>query len=437
MGLEIKSFRALCYNPERFGIDWSDLTCPPYDVIDSDEREDLLASSPYSFVNLTLSSPLEQTIGGDRNYTKVKSLLDTWIETGVLVWDDSEKVYIYRQNYLYHGQEKTRYGFIALLRLPEEKGWVLPHEKTHPGPKEDRFDLLSHTQAILEPIFFLLPDSEGEILSILRAGFESSQKRFYAKDKSGEHFVAGISDGRWINELKNMVYARRALIADGHHRYEVALAYRDFCRSQPDYDPKAWYNYMMVYFSPMTEENITILPIHRRVKGFSIRSEEELMENLGSLFSAQTAGWEDLIALSLGKDSEYTYGLTTDFGLFKISLNSGVDPVEVLSDLSDFSSEYRKLHVVVLHQILMPLLRIEQGEGHIVYEKDISKLKNLTTGEAGFVLRPTSLERIYSVALRGERMPQKSTFFYPKIRSGFVIFYGGKYGEIRASTGNC
>ncbi len=428
MGLEIRSFRALHYNPEKFGFDWSDLTCPPYDVIDSEERQELLSVSPYSFVNLTLHKPLDQEFEPDKDYSQVRNLLELWIKKGILVWDDEEKIYIYRQKYQYNEEEKTRYGFIALLRLPEEEGWVLPHERTHSGPKEDRFDLLTHTHAVLEPIFFLLPDARGEILDNLQREFEVCNERFYAKDRDGIHEVAGVSDRNWIESLKELVYGRRALIADGHHRYEVALAYRDFRRSHADYDPNAWYNYMLVYFSPMVERNITILPIHRRVRQFPIRSEDHLMKSLGVLFSARTSTWEDLVAISAGKESDYVYGLVTEFGKFKVSLSPKLDPADILSELNEFSPEYRRLHVVVLHHILMPLLRIKQSETNLVYEKDISAFNRLCPGEAGFVLRPTSLERVYAVALRGERMPQKSTFFYPKIRSGFVVFYEGKQG---------
>ncbi len=422
MGLEIRSFKGVRYNPDRFGRDWTDLTCPPYDVIDDLERESLLNLSDYNFVQVILSKPLSESIGMEvRDYSPVRRLIDTWLSSGVLVRDEEDSIYLYRQTYFYGDKERERWGFVALFRLPEESGWVLPHENTHSGPKEDRFDLLKQTRAILEPVFFLLPDKDKVILDHLRSA--EVVEEVTAKDDQGLHLVGRVVNGDWIDELKALVFGKRALIADGHHRFEVALRYRDHMKETGDYDPDAWYNYIMVYFAPMNPENITILPIHRRVKEFSINGEEELLNSLGNVFSVEVSKLSEMEAISRGERGEYEYGLVCNFGVFKVSLKKDLDPADLLEEsLPSFSKEYRRLHIVVLHNLLMPLLKVRQEEGNFSYEKSLEKALHPLPGQAGFVVRPTSLDRVYEVALKGERMPQKSTYFYPKVRSGFVLY---------------
>ncbi len=425
MGLEIRSFKGVRYDPDRFGRDWSSLTCPPYDVIDENERDQFLSLSSYNFVQVVLSRPLSESIGlgKDRDYSRVRNLLRTWMETGILKREKKDSIYLYRLRYRIKDATRTRLGFVALLRLPEEDGWVLPHERTHEGPKEDRFDLLDQTQSLLEPIFLLLPDHEEELLRHLESMETMFEGGEFAKEDNCYHEVVAVSDEAWITELRKLVFGRRALIADGHHRFEVSLAYRDYRRSKPDYDPEAWYNYALVYFVPMVERNITILPIHRFVRKFSVSTEEELLARLGDLFSSEVVSIKELERISEGLDDLYAYGLTTSFGAFRIKLKDEWDPCDLLKEMTDTSPEYRRLHVVVLHNVLFPLLGIDQREGNISYEKSLEKVLKVGRSQCGVVVRPTSLDKVYSLALKGERMPQKSTYFYPKIRSGFVFYF--------------
>ncbi len=424
MGLEIRSFRATHYNPEHFGWDFSPLSCPPYDVIDEKHRQQLLSSSPYNYVNVILPKPLSEALAEkqSKDYQKVRELINQWKEQGVFVKEDEEKVYLYKQIYRINDQQKIRYGFIALLRLPEDSDSVLPHERTHRGPKEDRFELLSEVQAILEPVFFLIEDEGKSLLEHIKSGWEQRGEVFFAKSLEEEHFCFGTSDRKWIEKLFQLVSEKRALIADGHHRYEVALQYRDFKKSQADYDPQAWYNYIMVYFAPMNEENITVLPIHRKVKEFSVRGEDGLVKRIKKLFDAYVCDDSVLKEISLGNADSYTYGLVTKFGKFEIKLKSELDPAQILTDEKQYSLDYKRLDVVVLHKILFPLLDIREREDNLEYEKSLESAIQLDTAMAGFILRPTPLNCIYKMALNGERMPQKSTYFYPKIRSGFVFF---------------
>ena len=423
MGLEIKSFRAAHYNPERFGFDWSSLTCPPYDVIDDRERQNLISLSPYNYVHVILHKPLSENIAHEeKNYEEVRELIDEWKASQVLVEDREERTYLYKQDYDFGGKQRSRYGFICLLKLPEEAGIVLPHEKTHQGPKEDRLALLSKVKAILEPVFFLVPDTDMEILQHLKFGWEKANSIFTSNESNGRHYCCGVSDIEWISELERKMFDKRALIADGHHRYEVAIQYRNLRKARADYDPDAWYNYIMVFFAPMCEDNISILPIHRKVKEMPVRSEDDLVKRVEKFFNAFVCDEKLLERISLGQEGPYTYGIVTNFGKFKIELKPDVDPVELLSQIHDGSEEYKRLHVVVLHKILFPLLGIKEVEGNLLYEKTLEAVLDLKGASAGFVLGPTSLERVYNMAIKGERMPQKSTYFYPKIRSGFVFY---------------
>ncbi len=420
MGLEIKEFKGTRYNIEKFGLDWTNLTCPPYDVIRDSEREGLISTSPYNFVNLILSTPLSSINNPDaRQYGSVRKLIEQWKADGILSREDKEGVYVYKQNYEYHGESKRRYGFIALLRLPDEEGWVLPHEATHEGPKNDRFDLVKNTMSILEPVFFLLPD-EGDIYGHIKFAIDGHEKEAVFADNDGKHFCIKIEDGAWIESLKKMTFNKRALIADGHHRYAVAQRFRAHMKESGDYDPHAPYNYIMVYFAPMLEENLTILPINRKALNFPIKSEEELLSRLEKWFDVYTSNDEELASLFYKKEG-YEWGLSCKFGKYKIILKDGIDPAQVLRDMGG-SAEYRRLYVVVLHKMLFPLLGVEDNEENLFYEKCLYEPGHKIEQGALFVLRPISFRQVYDVSLKGELMPQKSTFFYPKIKSGFVFF---------------
>ena len=425
MGLEIRSFRALHYNLDRFGKDLSNLTCPPYDVIDDKEREELLSVSDYNYVRMVLSKSLDESIKSEqRDYSGVRFPIDEWKRDGIFVRDEQDSVYLYRQTYKVGDQERQRYGFIALLRLPEEEGVVLPHENTHRGPKEDRFDLLAQVSAILEPVFFLLPDEDGGLLNHIKSGWNLTPEEWqvYIRDEISKHHCGAVSDKGWISHLRQLVFAKKALIADGHHRFEVALSYRDYMRARPDYDEAAWYNYIMVFFAPMRSDNLTVLPIYRRIVDWKFQGEDKLLEAVDRFFDTLVASREDLRRISRGEFGDYTFGLVTRSDSFRLSLRKDIDPVEVLGELAGVSDDYKRLNVVVLHYILLPLLGVNQEEGSIVYEKSLDEILSVEEDQLGIVLPPISVEQIYEIALKGERMPQKSTYFYPKIRSGVVFF---------------
>jgi len=420
MGIEIKAFKGTRYNIEKFGRDWTDLVCPPYDVIRDSEREGLLSTSPYNFVNLILSIPLSSINNAEaRQYGSVRKQIEQWKQEGVLLKDDKEGIYAYKQDYEYNGEKKTRYGFIAILRLPDEDGWVLPHENTHDGPKDDRFDLIKNTMSILEPVFFLLPD-DGAIFKHIKEVVDKDADDIVIARNDGMHYCRKIEDGIWIDELKKMAFSKRALIADGHHRYAVARRFCEYMKEQGSYDPDGPYNYIMVYFAPMLEENLTILPINRKVLNFPIKDEDELLSKVEKWFDVFSATDEELADI-VNQTTGYEWGIVCPFGMYKIRLKDSIDPAQVLKDMGG-STEYRKLYVVVLHKMLFPLLGIEDSEENLSYEKHLYEKGSKVEQGALFVLRPISFRQVYDVSLKGELMPQKSTFFYPKIKSGFVFF---------------
>lgn len=416
----IKPFKALRYDARVAGR-LDRVYAPPYDVISPKEQVALKARSAFNFVRLELPEGRD----GAEKYAAARRTLEAWKKSGALKLESEPSIYVYVQDYRENGRKATRVGFLAAMRLDE--GAVLKHENTLARPKKDRMALLKQVRANLSPIFGLFEDASGSVQRALL--------RSVAAKPAVDVTIDGVRHRMYVESRPGVIAAvRRGLaskpmfIADGHHRFEVASMYRKLMSARRK-DPKAGWNYAMVYFTDCRHNPFTIWPTHRLVKTPKGWSTDKLA-GLGRLTPLKD------LKETLGRLSAYRSeaGEIYDFGLY--TRKDGFRLFELDGRLAPRRSDgpVEGLDVAVLHRRLIePVL----GIGAIEKSHDIDFTRSaeeavarVRSGEFGLAvfLRPTSLDEMLFVSKKGLKMPQKSTYFYPKLLSGLVV-HGFEQGE--------
>jgi len=431
---EIKPFRGLLYDKNRIDNDCSGVMAPPYDVISDKMREELYEKSPYNIIRLILGKPLENDNDTDNKYTRARKSMDEWQEEGVITRDGAEAFYAYQQEYEFKGVKHTRTGFLGLMKIGEPgNDDVIPHEHTLAKPKEDRMNLIKQVKGNLSPIFTLFDDKSQVVSGITEEVISGSDPIIDIELEDGKHKIWRITGENGINEIVSELKGKKVFIADGHHRYEVSRMYRNLCREEDGYDGRA--DYVMMYFADMsTTDNLTVMATHRVVKDMSCREENEIAEKLGVYFDV--TAYDDLKSLVDEMESKEDEGQI--FGYYVGGKYFLIVPKdrEVLLGLikEDRAEEWKQLDVSVLHSVVFNgLLSVSGEEGNITYVKTPEEAEALVTEgshQAAFLLNPTKVSQLRAVAERAEMMPQKSTYFYPKLLTGLVInkFEGAKVG---------
>jgi uncharacterized protein (DUF1015 family) len=426
---EIRPFRGIRY---RDTSDLSDVVAPPYDVLSSADAATLRARSPFNAVRLDL--PVDP---GERPstaaYNRAAALLRSWRDEGVLARDAEPAIYLLRQTYRDgDGRERTRTGFVARLVLADlAERVVLPHEKTHAGPKVDRLALYRAAHADLSQIFLLYPDDDGAVAGELAvaAGVPATRDTQEARGADGTTHRVTPLRGAQAERIAALLHERRLYIADGHHRYETALAYRDERRAAGDHSADT----LMVYLCAMTDPGLTVLPTHRLVKGVGIPPMAEAIERLRLAFDVlpeHGAGRRDCerLARSLGGLAARGPAFSLYFPREQACCSVVLRDFSAADRLVDegFTPEAARLSVTILHYlILRDAFGVDpsQTEGHIDYVSDTATaFTRLSRGEyaLGAFLNPTLVSEVRTIADQGGTMPQKSTYFYPKLLTGLV-----------------
>lgn len=416
----IEPFLSIHYNPESIE-DISKVVCPPYDVIDSLGQEAYYQKHPYNMIRLILGKDFSSDTPKENQYTRAADYIEEWQRRNILIRDQESSIYFYEQTFVTENQKKRRVGFIALMKLDEEgaKRSVHPHEHTHTAPKEDRLKLIKSVEANLSPIFTIFSDPKEEIKAIFEETIKKEPPLFEVKDDqaSTEDRIWRLSQKSLIDSIKAFLSQRDVFIADGHHRYEVAKSFRDEKRSLGAQHFKDSYNYIMTYFTALEDEGLCILPTHRLVRNVHFG-----VQDITSCFSVkQISSREILISEMKEKSGEVgVFGLYLKNQFYLLRLN---EKRECNRFIQEGPKEYKNLDVVILHKVLFDnILKIALSQ--ISYEVNLDhavKLVDDKIYDALFLLNPTKIEQIRSIALSGEVMPQKSTYFYPKLLSGFLI----------------
>lgn len=423
----VQPFQGTRYNDELFK-DISGLITPPYDVIHEDLQERFYQEHPYNFIRLCLGKTLPEDTPIDNRYVRANQYLVNWLQQNVLTVDPKPGFYAYRQRFQVKDRTYSRFGIIALLEVqPFESGKILAHERTFSGPIEDRLLLMKETQSDLEPIFLLYNDEDKKTDEIILPFLEKENIIQSARDlENSDNELAIIDDQEAVSSLQKILNEKMFYIADGHHRYTTALQY---AQGKGANIPGA--KYVMAYLVNTYNEGMVILPTHRFLKKEISFDLQALMPQIQEYFEVEKAGeipQAKAIEDTLRQKGEKTPSLAvlSEGELYYLSLRKNADPKQ-WSD-AEISEDRAMLDVSILHSLLIEKIAgLNIGEKElkkvIDYERLIEKgLINADSYSACFFMNPTKMEQVINIAGNRERMPQKSTFFYPKINDGMVFY---------------
>ena len=432
---QIRPFRALRYAPETVA-DVAAVVAPPYDVIGPEEHARLLARHPANVVRLDLPT-IEPGEDPDERYRRAARTLAAWRSDGTLHKDPRSAVYVYEQTYRVPDTdvERTQRGFFGRLRLESfgPDSGVLPHERTLEAAREDRYRLLRATGVNTSPVVALYDDPTGTSSAVLATLSTGAPAADVVDDDGVRHRLWIVeADGPLADRVAALVAAAGSgpvTIADGHHRYETALRYRDERRMSRSCEEDPAFDYLLTLLLESTAEPLTILPTHRVVRGLGGAGQDELGSGLAALFDVERASREELLGEfegSLDRGGEGRLGLwTRDGGSILTARRSAfadaaADVPEAVAALDAWL-----LRVALERAAGLDGPAVEGGE-RIGYTKSAAEALRLVDSgadgaDATFLLHPTPVESVAAVARSGEVMPQKSTYFYPKALTGLVI----------------
>jgi uncharacterized protein (DUF1015 family) len=413
---EVKGFSGYRYNPEVVGA-LSEVITPPYDVIADDEREQLAARNPYCHVHLILP----QDRAGEGRYLAAAEDLERFLHDGALRQDAEESLYLLEQTFRGNdGTTHTRRGFFAVVKLPEPgEKIILGHERTFQGPVEDRLALTEATKANLGPIFVLYNDPDKRLGAFL-AQMDHREPDMEART------IDGVTQRLWrvgvAPEVIEFFADHLLYIADGHHRFQTAVFYRDQMRKQHNPKGLQLYDYCLAGFVAFDDPGLVIYPPHRLLDPPSNFDPKAFMEALANWFTITTI--EGNLAAEVEKASGTVLGLALHgHGQYLLELKA-IDRREMLGE--DHGPAWRDLDVAVLHRGILENLLGLPKDSKLVYERGdaANALAQVERGEfaMAFILNATRPEQIRACAEAGEAMPQKSTYFFPKLPSGAVIY---------------
>lgn len=396
---EIEPFRGIRYSKEAVE-DFSKVIAPPYDVISPQQREELFAKNPFNAVRIELPEG-----EGKQRYQNANEIYSKWLRDKVLIRDDEPSIYPYYQDFEFEGQRYTRKGFIANLKVEDfDKRIVLPHEQTFRKHKEDRLALTVACNSNLSQIFCVYPDASGEV--------EEDVDKNIGEPLVDVVFEEGIRNTLWkisdpkiIERVKSRLADKSILIADGHHRYETSINFRDLKRRETggNSGQMPW-DYVMTYLSRGEGQGLIINPTHRIARKVG----DNLIDNLREDFEVERIALERSLDLGpdqisvVTKDPERTFRLTPK---------------------TKREKDYENLAVITLHSQVFRAL-VEEDKAGVRYSKFPEEVfENVHNGEfeAGFLLPKLKSEDIFKVVLDGTKMPHKTTYFYPKILSGLIF----------------
>lgn len=418
----IKPFKGLRYT-EKAG-DISQLVCPPYDIISESERLSFIETNPYNTIRLELPK-------GSDPYAEAKSILDSWLQEDILKTDMDEGLYIYELTFktgVEKGDVKSLKGLICRVRIEDFKNnVVLPHEETLSKAKEDRLNLTKATNCNFSQIYSLYPDEKHITRSRLDNAANSMKPRYDFDDGLVRHRLWVINDKVTIDAICDDFVDRKLYIADGHHRYETSINYRNYCDENGIYNPDS--KYVMMFLADMADQGLVVFPTHRLIRGIEGFNSEGLLESCKEYFDIEAVP-------AFADEAEMQAALETDGSKKLAFFTKGSCAVLTLKDsavmdkiLPEAGKAYKMLDVSILHSLILErLLGIDKenmaNQVNLRYTRSFDEaVESVEKGESNcaFFLNPTAVSEIGEVAANGEKMPQKSTYFYPKLTTGLVM----------------
>lgn len=428
----IQPFQGLRYNLAQVG-DLSDVVAPPYDVISPEYQDELYAKHPNNVVRLILNKMNPDDDEANNRYTRAARTLKDWKAEGVLQRDDQPALYVYHQIFTVGGKEYCRKGFMCGCEAtPFGEGMIFPHEITMSGPKLDRLMLTTACKTNFSQIFGLYPDAENEVQNILEDAVRG-EAPLEATDKDGVvNRMWIVDDPDVVSKVVALMGPKPIFIADGHHRYETACNYRKQVREQGELTLDHPANYVLMVCIAMEDPGLIVMPTHRLFKNVPSFSQEELISKVGDCFRVSTVGegyrtahraWAEIemledqgtMALYTAKDGKWNLLQLTEAGREKMA--------EVAKE---HQPEWQELGVAILHSLVIDTLLGLKGHEKPKYVHEVEEVVETLKSEPetyplAVLVMPATVQQIQDLSMVRERMPAKSTYFYPKLISGFVF----------------
>ncbi len=415
----IEPFRGIRYNAGKVtGL--STVIAPPYDVINKQGQDYFYNLNPYNIIRLEYGREKEGDHPNNNRYTRAGHTFSRWLEQNIMIMENRRAFYLYRQSFSYQGTRYHRPGFFAALKLePYHAGAVLPHEQTLTKPKADRLELLRSCRANFSPVFTLFPDPENR-LELICADLFNQPPLIEFSDRDGQdHRLWAIADPGRQKALQKLISPLSLLIADGHHRYETSLKFS----GEFNPDRQNGYSYALTVMVSLHSPELLMLPTHRLLSNLSSRQAKALLEIASRNFHIRPLGppgnlsVDDLLPeLSRSGKDIPALGMVLPEKIYLLTLKS---PIYIPNSLD----------VTLLQDLIFqPLLKnapegtAEQIISYTTDQQEVTEAVLKGKSQAGFILNPTPIEKVIEKARQGEIMPQKSTYFFPKLPSGLVIY---------------
>jgi uncharacterized protein (DUF1015 family) len=428
---DIRAFRAFRYDLARVGA-LSDVVAPPYDVIGPDLQAALYARSPYNVVRTDLTRDEPGDTDANNRYTRAAAALRDWLADGVLRQDSARSLYVCEQQFEVEGKRYTRRGFLARVKLEKfGEGKIYPHEETMPGPKADRLSLFRATGMNLSPVFGLFPDEDGEV----QAQFEPLVRRALPIEAADHLGVTSrlwpVSDQQVVSKVTGLMGPKPVFIADGHHRYETSLRYLEERKSAGEVpDDEAAPNFVLMMLVGMSDPGLAILPTHRLVGGLPETTAGRLRDVLAPYFDCTTVGtgdpaakeaWESIEAD--GGQNLLAFGTVAD-GQWQLARLRDADVMRKLAP--EHSDAWRGLGVsiltvLVLNRLLPEALSAKPSCKYVHLLAEVTDAVKAKGCQVAALVPPAGMDHVVKIAGNLEKMPPKSTYFYPKLLTGLVF----------------
>lgn len=420
---EIKGYKGLRFNCEKAGK-IEELVCPPYDIISDQQREEYIKTNPHNIIRLELPK-------GDDKYNKAAEILNDWLEKGILVKEDKPAIYIYEEEFTAYGERKTIKGIICRVKLEKfSKGIILPHEFTLSKAKEDRLNLMKATNCNFSQIYSLYMDGGKNTLGKIDSLSKSEPDIQLQDNDNVTHRMWIIKDEKAIADICNDFADRKLYIADGHHRYETALNYRNYLREQGLAKEGDACDYQMMMLVDMEHPGLVVFPTHRLVRNLDSFNAEKVIDGCKEYFDVTEHSDVNTIEntlMELYNRGEKAYAFYCGGNSYKLLVLKDTNIIKKL--LPNASAATQQLDVTILHTLILEKIFGIDAENmakqiNLTYTKIFDEaISSVQQGESqcAFILNPTRVSEIREVASNGEKMPQKSTYFYPKMITGLVM----------------
>ena len=422
----ILPFKGIRYNKNIVG-NLSAVIAPPFDVITPEGQKKLCDSHPFNIVRLECGMKAETDTDADNRYTRSAKTLEEWMHSGILVHDRQPSFYILSQEFESEGGRQLNVkGVVCLVRLEDlPEGKVFPHENTLSKQKADRLRLMTECGANFSPVYALFEDDDKRLSRLISAGSEKPPETLVnCPDKTVQKLWT-VTDEQTISEISSVLEDKNIFIVDGHQRYAAAMEYRNIMREKnPDHTGRELYNYVMMFLADANCQGIKLAPVHRLVKNIVGFNEPSIISDIEQSFDVEQVMTEDAQASArkqLDGNSFIMYTGKDYYYRLKLKDYSVLEPEK--------SDTLKRLALTALHSVIFDKV-FDMSETdiknqiYLSYTEDISKAINEVKNgnyQCSFILKPNKVSEVMEVALMGEKMPQKSTFFYPKLKTGLII----------------